>query len=58
MTKNSYPVEKSSSDLVFIALLFAAHHPGQLHSLPDRPVQGIVGGDAELSPHHAVARGA
>lgn len=55
MTRNSYTVEKSISDLVSITSLLAAYHPGQLHSLPDRSMQGTVGGDAELPPHHAVA---
>lgn len=55
MTSNSYTVDASTSDLVFILSLLAAHHLGQLHSLPDRPLQGIVGGDGELSSHHAVA---
>lgn len=55
MPSNSYTVEKNISDLVFITSLLAAYHPGQLHPLPDRPMQGIVGGDAELPPHHAVA---
>lgn len=53
--RNSDTVEKIIIDLVFITSLLAAHHPGQLHSLPDRSMQGIVGGDAELPPYHAVA---
>lgn len=39
----------------FIIFLLAAYYPGQLHPLSDRSVQGIVGSDAELLPHHAVA---
>lgn len=34
----------------------AAHHSRQLFPLSERPVQGIMGSDAQLSPDHAVAR--
>lgn len=58
MASNLPIVEKNITNLVFITSHSAAYHPGQLHPLPDRPMQGIVGGDAELPSHHAVARGA
>lgn len=59
LTRNSERrLTKNVSDFIFITSPLAAYHPGQLHSLPDRPLQSLVGGDAELPPHHAVARGA